>query len=440
VDNNAAEAAAPALIADMLMRRDHWIRTLRCAPTTARDGSRIGRDARGALRARRPLWPADAAGSQCPSVDRTRASCSHDGRRHGAETDGAQRLREAHGVLAALRALQALPPEEYTDTQWKALESIVRLAPHAIAELQYVFAMRGQADFVEVGQGALRALGEEESPTDLLLALDYRIRHILVDEFQDTSFTQFDLLAKLTSGWEPSDGRTLFLVGDPMQSIYRFREAEVGLFLRARREGIGTVELATLTLSSNFRSQQGIVDWVNALRARDAAAGGHRSRRGEVRALASRACRGAQACTCTRSSTAMRGRRRGWPRSCAKRSPSRPRRAKPRPSRSSCEAAATCGDHAALREAELEFRAIEIEPLGIARWCRTSSRSRARSRTSATARVARGAARAVVRAHARDLIAASRRRGPRRCGRRCNERARHALAKMAIHGSPRRAR
>ena len=263
VDNNAAEAEN--LIADMLLRRDHWIRTLRRA-----------KDRRSLEKALVEVRVAAAARAHAVFPRHLKAPPAGDivgwiGMAQGLLTEGgkwrkgtSKEIEEAHGVLAALRALQALPPEEYTDTQWKALESIVRLAPHAIAELQYVFAMRGQADFVEVGQGALRALGEEESPTDLLLALDYRIRHILVDEFQDTSFTQFDLLAKLTSGWEPSDGRTLFLVGDPMQSIYRFREAEVGLFLRARREGIGTVELATLTLSSNFRSQQGIVDWVNA--------------------------------------------------------------------------------------------------------------------------------------------------------------------------------
>jgi ATP-dependent exoDNAse (exonuclease V) beta subunit len=118
-------------------------------------------------------------------------------------------------------------------------------------------------DFVEVAQGALHALGEPEAPTDLALALDYRLRHLLIDEFQDTSISQFELVSRLTSGWEPDDGRSMLLVGDPMQSIYRFREAEVGLFLRARTTGIGNVALHPISLSSNFRSQGGIVDWVN---------------------------------------------------------------------------------------------------------------------------------------------------------------------------------
>ncbi len=84
-----------------------------------------------------------------------------------------------------------------------------------------------------------------------------------MDEFQDTSFTQFELIEKLTPGWEPGDGRTLFFVGDPMQSIYRFRQADVSLFLRARQEGIGAIRFEPLTLSVNFRSRPGIVEWVN---------------------------------------------------------------------------------------------------------------------------------------------------------------------------------
>jgi ATP-dependent exoDNAse (exonuclease V) beta subunit len=166
-------------------------------------------------------------------------------------------------LCAALADTRRLPPAAYTDAQWQVLEAITGLLKRAVAQLKLVFQSRGQVDFTEVSQRALLALEDAGGPTDLALRLDYQIQHLLIDEFQDTSISQFELVARLTAGWTPDDGRTLFVVGDPMQSIYRFREAEVGLFLKARAEGIGNVVLDPLELSANFRSQAGIVDWVN---------------------------------------------------------------------------------------------------------------------------------------------------------------------------------
>ena len=94
--------------------------------------------------------------------------------------------------------------------------------------------------------------------------LDTRIDHLLVDEFQDTSHSQITLLQRLTAGWAEGDGRTLFLVGDPMQSIYRFRKAEVSLFIRAFDGRLfDQLRLTRLTLEVNFRSARPVVDWVN---------------------------------------------------------------------------------------------------------------------------------------------------------------------------------
>ena len=162
-----------------------------------------------------------------------------------------------------LADVRALPARSYSEEQWEVLEALFQLLKLASAQLRIVFRERRQTDFCEVAQGALLALGTDEQPTDLAYALDFRLQHLLVDEFQDTSYSQFQLLERLTAGWEPGDGRTLFLVGDPMQSIYRFREAEVGLFLRARAGGIGGLPLVPLTLKVNFRSQRPIVEWVN---------------------------------------------------------------------------------------------------------------------------------------------------------------------------------
>jgi ATP-dependent exoDNAse (exonuclease V) beta subunit len=165
--------------------------------------------------------------------------------------------------LDALAEIRVLPAARYDDAAWEAVAALAKVLLLAVAELKLVFMQRGEADFTEIAQGALVALGTPEAPTDLALHLDYRIHHLLVDEFQDTSVSQFQLLERLTAGWQPGDGRTLFVVGDPMQSIYRFRQAEVGLYLRARHAGVGTVRLEPLTLSVNFRSQAGIVEWVN---------------------------------------------------------------------------------------------------------------------------------------------------------------------------------
>jgi ATP-dependent helicase/nuclease subunit A len=144
------------------------------------------------------------------------------------------------------------------------VRALVRLMKLAAAELWLVFREAGEVDFGELAARAIAALGDDMDPTELGLRLDWRIRHLLVDEFQDTSPTQVELLQRLTAGWQPGDGRTLFCVGDPMQSIYRFRKAEVGLFLRAKAQGIGGLPLTPLRLSRNNRACAPVVDWINA--------------------------------------------------------------------------------------------------------------------------------------------------------------------------------
>jgi ATP-dependent helicase/nuclease subunit A len=262
LDNDAARAEE--LLATMLAQRDHWLRTLRHDHDRSSLEAALDSVRRATVGEALARWPESHAAPPEDDVDgwiaHAKALLTQ---KLEWRAKVAAELRDDTALEAALGAVYKLPSASYTDEQWAVLDAILRLAPRAAAELALVFAKYGRADFVEFSQGALRALGTEESPTDLLLVLDYRIRHVLIDEFQDTSHSQFELLERLTSGWEPGDGRTLFVVGDPMQSIYRFREAEVALFLRAQREGIGSVSLEPLTLSANFRSRAGIVEWVN---------------------------------------------------------------------------------------------------------------------------------------------------------------------------------
>jgi len=163
----------------------------------------------------------------------------------------------------AIVRIRKLPDPRYSEEEWRVVTALAKLLKLAAVQLWAVFLEEGEADFVEVAQRALQALGDEESPSDLALQLDYRIRHLLVDEFQDTSPTQVQLLQRLTAGWLADDGRTLFAVGDAMQSIYRFRKADVGLFLRAAEIGIGGIALQRLRLFRNNRSCPAVVDWVN---------------------------------------------------------------------------------------------------------------------------------------------------------------------------------
>ncbi|MDX8391104.1 MAG: UvrD-helicase domain-containing protein [Mariprofundaceae bacterium] len=170
-------------------------------------------------------------------------------------------------LAEALQGLRTMPDtSEMDDAQWQVLEALFALVLMADMQLQRLFEQRGEADFIEISLRAMHALEDADGrPSDLLLKLDYRIRHILVDEFQDTSLLQIRLLQSLTTGWQAGDGiaRSLFMVGDPMQSIYRFRKAEVGLFLLAARNRAGLPPVETLTLKRNFRSSPAIVGWVN---------------------------------------------------------------------------------------------------------------------------------------------------------------------------------
>ncbi len=257
LDNDVA--AAVDLVAGMLARRDQWMDKTGAAPGRAELEAAFGAECERLLAVARVGLP-DA------SAELARELLTKDGKwRKRNKRAQALEAGDADGrVHAALAALLTLPPARYTEAQWEVLSAMLALLPRAAAQLKVVFAERGEADFTEIAQGAVRALGEPDAPTDLLLSLDVSIQHILIDEFQDTSNSQWQLLERLTAGWQTDDGRTLFAVGDPMQSIYRFREAEVGLFLQARHGGIGEVRLEFLRLSTNFRSQQRVVDWVNA--------------------------------------------------------------------------------------------------------------------------------------------------------------------------------
>jgi ATP-dependent exoDNAse (exonuclease V) beta subunit len=175
-------------------------------------------------------------------------------------------IRELDADPAARRILteiRTLPAPVYSDAQWDRARAVAQVLVLAAAELEQVLREQGAADFPAVSLAALRALGSADAPTDLGLRLDYRLQHILVDEFQDTSSAQLELVRLLTAGWQRDDGRSVFCVGDPMQSIYGFRRAEVRAFLELAEEGMGELRFEVQRLRDNFRSAPPVVDWIN---------------------------------------------------------------------------------------------------------------------------------------------------------------------------------
>ncbi len=97
-----------------------------------------------------------------------------------------------------LRELRALPPQHYTEEEWQMLQHMLVILRYAIAELRVVFAERGMVDFVELGLAARQVCCDEEGELSELAAdVAGRWRHLLVDEFQDTSRSQYELLTLL---------------------------------------------------------------------------------------------------------------------------------------------------------------------------------------------------------------------------------------------------
>ena len=170
--------------------------------------------------------------------------------------------------VEALASVRDLPTFAALAESQTLIRALATLLMQASSHLWAVFQAAGEVDFVEIAHRALRALENEYGVTDLALALDYQLSHLLIDEFQDTNPLQLSLIERLVAGWQPDDGRTLFCVGDPMQSIYRFRKAEVSIFLQASQQGINDVPLTPLKLSRNNRSQPAVVSWINQVFAR----------------------------------------------------------------------------------------------------------------------------------------------------------------------------
>jgi ATP-dependent helicase/nuclease subunit A len=134
-----------------------------------------------------------------------------------------------------------------------------------IAHLEAFKAERRQIDFVDAEWRVLQLLSDESSAAFIQARLDARYRHVLLDEFQDTNPLQWQILLAWLDAYTDAARPTVFLVGDPKQSIYRFRRAEPRLFATASAFLQSRFGARFLARDETRRNAPAIIDVVNAL-------------------------------------------------------------------------------------------------------------------------------------------------------------------------------
>jgi ATP-dependent helicase/nuclease subunit A len=163
-------------------------------------------------------------------------------------------------ALLAARRLAEWTKE--AKTRWEAqagaaLHSrLTRALSQVVERYEKKKAEKATLDFLDLMIKARDALRRRES---LRRYFRERYRYVIIDEFQDTDPLQLELAKILTEG-EP--GR-LFVVGDAMQSIYRFRRADAAVFVRLAEEALSAPGFDVARLSQNFRSRPAILRFVN---------------------------------------------------------------------------------------------------------------------------------------------------------------------------------
>ena len=170
-------------------------------------------------------------------------------------------LQDHKTLHIELSEIISLPMLE--DNEWQSLAPLLDILPPLVAHLHVSMHEQKMVDFTTRSTQLLQAFEDEQSPKPLSLSIYQSLDHILIDEFQDTSRSQFVLFEKVVKSWQGETKQTITLVGDPMQSIYGFRQADVRLFRQVQVQGIAHLKPKPLYLSRNYRSDRNLVSWFN---------------------------------------------------------------------------------------------------------------------------------------------------------------------------------
>ena len=165
--------------------------------------------------------------------------------------------------------LQRLLTARRQHEAWQHQQRMARLARCLIAQFVAVKQQHGWVDMNDVERTAVVMLADPVLSGWVQERLDARIRHLLVDEFQDTNPLQWQALHAWLSGYAGSGGGSaapsVFIVGDPKQSIYRFRRAEPQVFIAAQAFVRDGLRGDLLSCDHTRRNAQGVIAAVNAV-------------------------------------------------------------------------------------------------------------------------------------------------------------------------------
>ena len=186
-----------------------------------------------------------------------------------------QHLKKYPAAQAAETELQLLCAAQAQHEAWAYQQRMTRLTRLLLEAYAQLKRERGWVDMNDVERAAQQLLGNAELWGWVLERLDARIKHLLIDEFQDTNPLQWQALLGWLSSYAGAGSSPpgLFIVGDPKQSIYRFRRAEPQVFIAAQRfvrEALGGDLLAC---DHTRRNAPAVIDVVNRAMAAAQAAG-----------------------------------------------------------------------------------------------------------------------------------------------------------------------
>ena len=173
---------------------------------------------------------------------------------------GIATVRQAQSALMRLQEAQA------QHDAWLHQQRMARLARGLVADYAALKRERGWIDMGDLERAALTLLSDPVLSGWVQERLDAQVRHLLIDEFQDTNPLQWQALSAWLSGYAGAgNAPSVFIVGDPKQSIYRFRRAEPQVFKAAKEFVVDGLGGDLLSCDHTRRNAPPIIDLVNTV-------------------------------------------------------------------------------------------------------------------------------------------------------------------------------